>query len=180
MADSLVGCLLEVLAHARREPFLAAAMSEIVEDPEDAEEFPTLEPGTVDRAWLEPRCAASAVLYGQYCQVTASETISELYPIFIAATLREGHDDFDASVLKNGGARSITRAVAAHLYLVPGVDGVEFSSRHGDEARMWAVFEQPQDSPVSNLITRLEVLSLDADSPEIIRAFGLLGLTWAN
>ncbi|MCZ2403460.1 RES family NAD+ phosphorylase [Paenarthrobacter sp. Z7-10] len=180
LAESLVGCLLEVLAHARKEPYMVAALGEIEEDPEDAREFPTLEPGTVDRAWLGPRCAANVVLYGKYCRVTATETISALYPLFIAATLKDGHDDFDASVLKSGGARTITRAVAAHLYLVPHVNGVEFNSRHGDEAKMWSVFEQPQDSPVSGQITKLGQSHLEEDTPELVRAFELLGLTWAN
>lgn len=180
VAESLLGCLLEVLAHARKEAYMEAALDDIDEAAEDAEEFPTLRPGQVHQGWLEPRCIAKAALYGSYCRVSASESIAELYPVFIAATLKEGHDDFDAALLKNAGARKITRAVAAHLYLQPGIDGVEFTSRHGDEARMWAVFEQPHDPAISGHLTKLAEFSLEPDDPDLLEAFRLLGLEWTE
>lgn len=159
---------------------MEAALADIDEADEDAENFPTIRPGQVDPSWLEPRCVARAALYGTYCRVTASESIAELYPVFIATTLGEGHDDFDAALLKDSGARKITRAVAAHLYLQPGIDGVEFTSRHGDEVRMWAVFEQPHDPPISGHLTKLGEFSLEPDHPELLEAFRLLGLEWAE
>lgn len=180
VAESLLGCLLEVLAHARKEAYMAAALDEIEEDEEDADQFPTIRPGYVDRGWLAPRSAATAVLYGQYCRVTAAESIAELYPVFIAATLRAGHEDFDAALLKDGGARKITRAVAAHLYVQPDVDGVEFASRHGDEATMWAVFEQPHDTAVSGHLTKTGENSIEEDDPALVEVFRLLGLEWAD
>lgn len=180
LAESLLGCLLEVLAHARKEAYMATALEEIEEDEKDAEQFPTIRPGSVDRGWLAPRSAATAVLYGQYCRVTAAESVSTLYPLFIAATLGAGHGDFDAALLKNGEARKITRAVAAYLYVQPDVDGVEFASRHGDEARMWAVFEQPHDSPVSTNITKTGDSPIEEDDPALLDAFRLLGLEWAD
>jgi hypothetical protein len=180
VAESLLGCLLEVLAHARKEAYMASALDEIEEDDVDALEFPTIEPGSIDRDWLKPRCVAKAALYGEYCRVTASKSIAALYPLFIAATLSGGHDDFDAGLLKNGGARTITRAVAAHLYIQPNVDGVEFSSRHGDEAKLWAIFEQPHDSAISGHLTKLGDFSLEEETPELVEAFELFGLKWAD
>ena len=180
VAESLLGCFLEVLAHARKEAYMAAALEEIHEDEEDAKQFPTLRPGQVHKSWLEPRCVATAVLYGNYCRVTAAGSVAQLYPMFIAATLKDGHDDFDAALLKSAGARKITRAVAAYLYLQPDIDGVEFASRHGDEARMWAVFEQPHDPAISGHLTRLNDYSLQTDNPDLLEAFRLLGLEWVE
>lgn len=180
VAETLLGCLLEVLAHARKETYMQAALDEIEEDEEDAQQFPTMKPGSVARDWLKPRCAARARLYGTYCQVTAAESIAELYPLFIAATLKAGHDDFDAALLKNGAARKITRAVAAHLYIQPNVNGIEFTSRHGDETKMWAVFEQPHDSNTSGNLTKLGDLTLEEDNADLVEAFRLLGLKWAD
>lgn len=124
VADSLLGCFLEVLAHARKEAYMEAALEEIHEDEEDAKQFPTLRPGQVHLSWLEPRCVATAVLYGNYCRVTAAGS--------------------------------------------------------SDEARMWAVFEQPHDPVISGHLTKLNEYSLETDNPDLLEAFRLLGLEWAE
>lgn len=179
LGQTLLGCLVEVLAHARTDQHLADALDEIVEEPEDAQHHPTAEPGSLDSQWLQTRRAATAVLRGQYCQVSASETIAELYPRFIGAALEAGYEDFDAALLKDGAARSITQEVAAHLYLQPGVDGVEFESRHGDDLRLWCVFEQPSDDGRrSQHILALEIQELTAQTPELQKAMRMLGLHW--
>jgi hypothetical protein len=54
LGESPLACLLEVLAFARKDKHLAAALAEIDEDPEDARAYPTAESGTMDPAWLEP------------------------------------------------------------------------------------------------------------------------------
>lgn len=177
--NAVLSCLVEVLAHARREKYVAEALEAIVEDPVDAEHYPTIAPGKVDRAWLRPRCAAEAILTGRHCDVTDTETIAALHPHFIRKTLEDGHYDFDAALLKNGEARSMTQAVAAYLFLQDDVDGVRFTSRHGEDMELWSVFEQAEtDAPTSPYVLRLGVSALTEDMPEIGAAFEILGLEW--
>lgn len=179
LGESLLACLLEVLAFARKDKHLATALAEIDENPEDAREHPTADPGTLDPAWLGPRCAASAVLSGRYCRVSAADTVATLYPRFIGDALDAGYDDFDAGLLKNGAARAITQAVSAHLYLQEGIDGIEFASRHGDELDLWCLYEQPHDSQISSHLLRLNEVTLTVDTPELQQALDMLGLHWA-
>nr|WP_176705016.1 RES family NAD+ phosphorylase [Arthrobacter sp.]AXV46722.1 RES domain protein [Arthrobacter sp.] len=183
LGATLKGCLLEVLAHARKDMYLTKDLEDIEEEPEDAQDHPTINPGEMDRDWLRTRCAAEATLSGHYCAVTAGETIAELHGRFIGPALDAGHDDFDASLLKNASpeGRKITRAVSAYLYLRDDIDGVEFASRHGDEERMWCVYEQPHEqSRMSRHLMDLGPRNLTEDTPELIEAFRLLGLRWRD
>jgi hypothetical protein len=180
LGESLLACLLEVLAFARKDKHLAATLAEIDEDPKDAQQYPTADPGALDPAWLGPRCAASAVLSGRYCRVTAADTVAALYPKFIGDALDAGYDDFDAALLKNSGARTITQAVSAHLYVQESVDGIQFGSRHGDELNLWCVYEQPHDSRISSHLLSLTEVALTLDTPELQQALEMLGLRWAS
>lgn len=180
---TLKGCLLEVLAHARKDMYMAKELGDIKEEPEDAQNYPTANPGEVDRDWLKTRCAAEATLSGNYCAVTATETVAALYKDFIGLALESGHEDFDVALLKNAGpeGRKITRAVSAYLYLQDGVDGVEFTSRHGDEERMWCIYERPQEQTrVSQHLMDLGPRHLAEDTPELVEVFQLLGLRWKD
>jgi hypothetical protein len=177
--DSVLACLLEVLAHARRDKYLAAELDDIIEDPEDAAQYPTGDPGKVDRNWLRPRRLAEVALTGRYCDVSDKATIAALHPHFIRMALEAGHYDFDAALLKDGGARAVTQAIAAYLFLQDDVDGVRFASRHGDDLELWTVFEQVEiDSPTSPHVVRLEFYDLREDMPELKQAFEMLGLSW--
>jgi len=53
--------------------------------------------------------------------------------------------------------------VATHLYATTDVDGVTFTSRHGDDLELWAIFERPGDPPTSPRLVDLETHPL---SPE--------------
>ena len=57
--SSLLACLLEVLAHSRKDARLSLELNEIVEDDEDKVLHATIAPGQVPREWLEVRTAAS-------------------------------------------------------------------------------------------------------------------------
>ncbi|MCD4849979.1 RES domain-containing protein [Arthrobacter sp. AK01] len=176
--SSLKACLLEVLAGFRRDARLAAELDEIVEDDEDQVLHPTIPPGEVPREWLEPRAATRAELSGHYCAVTASQTIAALYPNFIATALSLGLADFDAAALKDARPRQLTQGVAAWLYETTTVDGVTFNSRHGDELRLWAIFERPGDPPTSPKLGRTQVVDIHHDAAAINEAFEILKLNW--
>ncbi|PLC10705.1 hypothetical protein AUQ48_16750 [Kocuria flava] len=112
--------------------------------------------------------------------MTTARTVAALYPRFIGAALDAGYDDFDAALLKNGAARTITQAVSGYLYLHEDVDGIEFASRHGDELRLWCLFEQPHDGRISPHLLSLGETDLALDTPELVQALELLGLRWAT
>jgi hypothetical protein len=177
--SSLLACLLEVLAHFRKDARLSVELDEIVEDDEDAVLHPTIAPGQVPKEWLEVRAAASAELSGRYCAVTASSSVAALYPHFIGLALSLGLADFDAAALKDARPRRLTQAVAAWLYETTDFDGVTFTSRHGDDLQLWAIFERPDDPPITPKVHDLTVEeSLHHGSLDISNAFHLLGLQW--
>lgn len=173
-------CLLEVLAGFRRDARLAAELDEIVEDNEDAVLHPTLASGQVPREWLDARTATSAKLTGNYCAVTDSRSIAVLHPHFIGIALSLGLRDFDAAALKDARPRELTQAVAAWIYETTDLDGVTFASRHGDDLRLWAIFERPGDPYVSPKLTHAHPEELRHDSEAIKDAFQTLGLTWTR
>jgi hypothetical protein len=141
-----------------RDARLAAELDEIVEDDEDAVLHPTVPPGQVPREWLDARAATSADLAGAYCALTESASIAALYPYFIGMALSLGLADFDAAALKDARPRELTQAVAAWIYENTDFDGVTFTSRHGDDLQLWAIFERPACPGVRPYIDPLEGL----------------------
>ena len=180
VASTLTACLLEVLAPLRPDPTLVDEIADIIEDPVDAEEFPTVDPGEVDPSWLEPRTAGHAKLDGRYCAVAHAESVAALRPTFIGRALTLGRADFDAAVLKDGQTRALTQAVSTYIYEQTDLEGLQFASRHGDDMPMWAIFERDGDPLVSPLLSELEDVELTAHTPELLTAFRLLGLRWSG
>ncbi|TFD75326.1 hypothetical protein [Cryobacterium psychrophilum] len=159
------------------------SLEDIVEEPADAIEFPARAPAAVSYRWLEDRSASSATLQGTFCVATAADTIAALWPRFVNTAHRFGASDFDAAALKDSGPRDLTRTIASWLYQQnePVVDGIEFASRHGDDLKLWAIFERPpDDSDISPLLTRVTPMDLSPETPELLDAFKTLGLTWTG
>ncbi len=174
---SLLGCLLEVLAAFRPDTSLAAALGEIEHNSRDS---PTAPAGSVPITWLEPRAAATAQLTGHYYPITGSRALAALRPVFLDLARQLGLADFDAAALKDGRPRVLTQAVATHLYETTLVDGVQFSSRLGDEHLLWAIFEQPQDEEISRQLVDCSTMQLTHEDPDLQEAFTVLGLHWAS
>lgn len=83
VGSSRLACLLEVLAHFRKDARLSMELDEIIEDDEDEIPHPTVAPGQVPKAWLDERAAASTELSGRYCAVTDSGSAAAMYPHFM-------------------------------------------------------------------------------------------------
>lgn len=178
VGETLLGCLVEVLAPFRADPEIGAELGAIEEDPEDAALHPTAVPGEVSYDWLTPRVAGSARLAGTFCAVTAVDSFNVLRPRFIGMTLSLGRHDFDAAALKDASLRKLTQRIATYLYATTGFDGVRFNSRHGDDLLLYAIFERPNDPLVSPLLSSVAARALGPDTPELTEAFELLNLTW--
>lgn len=177
---SPLACLLEVLADFRPDQTLVLELDTIVEDDHDGTLYPTIRPGELPYAWLEPRLATTARLIGTFCVVTAAESIAALRPRFIALAHEVALHDFDAAALKDGRARTLTQAVATHLHAATNVAGVRFESRYGDDLMLWAIFERASDAAISPTLQLIENHALVPEDPDLVEAFRLLGLTWAE
>lgn len=159
-AESAFACLVEVLAHFRPDPALVSELGVIRVDAEDVDQFPTRPPGEVPISWVDTRRLSTAIVTGTYCDVTAAVTIAALRPIFLPLSTALGLPDFDAAAIKTARPREMTQAMATWLYARAAPegglwDGVAFASRHGDDLRMWAIFERPGDRPISRKLAIL-------------------------
>lgn len=83
----------------------------------------------------------------------------------------------------------LTRSIARWLYDLRDddrdelVEGVEFRSRHGDDMRVWAVFERAEDegAPHSRLLEPAGIPARVTDeTPELVEAFDHHGLRWGE
>ncbi|MHB1172994.1 MAG: hypothetical protein ACYCZY_11005 [Lacisediminihabitans sp.] len=141
--------------------------------------------GAVNYDWLDKRQAGHAEQDGRYCFVTHSTSVALLRDEFPLERYGVRERDFDASLLKDAAPRALTRSIARWLYLqrddVHGdlVDGIEFRSRHGDELRMWAIFERADDGPVSSRLQSRVSAPLTSETEDLQRAFALHHLSWA-
>ncbi|MFF1571233.1 hypothetical protein ACFVWR_00670 [Leifsonia sp. NPDC058292] len=107
--------------------------------------------GEVGYSWLNGRRYGEAEQSGRYCFITHSESIAALKTGYRF----DRHDialaDVDSGLLKDARDRVLTRSIAHWVYDLRDhdrnelVNGIEFHSRHGDEIRMWAVFERSDD-----------------------------------
>lgn len=182
-ADSAYGCFVETLAHFRPDSGVVAALRAIVVDPADASQYPSRPPGEVPLSWVDSRRLSSATVDGTFCDVTAAATIAALRPQFLPLAAQLGLSDFDAAAIKAARPRELTQRVASWLYrreAQPRMlwDGVAFASRHGDELRMWAIFERPGDRPFSRLVSIETENEIARSHPDLLAAFLLHGLTW--
>jgi len=182
--ETLLACLLEVLARFRPDPHLEEDLGRIVEDHIDNDDFPTLPPGQVPISWLSRREASRAGLSGAYCLVTDKESLPTLRSRFLSTAINYGLADLDAGVLRLSAPRALTQDIAAWLYELHDahghqIDGVNFQSRHGDGQTLWAVFERGEDGDVSSRISHPRPFALNPDNRDLVEAFRLHRLAWA-
>ena len=84
MGESRLACFLEVLAFARPDPQLQAALAGMDEAPEDEVAHPTLAGGLLPESWRWPRHVGSARLNGWYAVPGDKESLSTLRARFLA------------------------------------------------------------------------------------------------
>ena len=75
------------------------------------------------------------------------DSLATLRTVFRPLAIRYGLDDLDTAALRDGRPRGLTQAISRWLYALTdhrqaAVDGIEFDSRHGDQLRMWALYER--------------------------------------
>lgn len=154
---SAFACYVEVLAQFRPDPEVVAGAAAIADDPH----YPTLPAGIVPPNWFAPRRLGHGLLSGSYVDIQHAESIANLRPTFIAQALAAGLMDFDGAVVRASERRPLTGAISRHIYSLvdPVVDGIAFDSRHGNDLRLYAIFERPGTSdPVLDRSMLVDVL----------------------
>ncbi|GAC1356223.1 MAG: hypothetical protein NVSMB4_17040 [Acidimicrobiales bacterium] len=180
--DSPIACLLEVLAQFRPDPGLPAEDAAIEGDPDD-DDFPAAPLGTLDRSWLDRRRLGTARMAGTFVVISHSETIAELRRRFLPLARRLSLPDVDAAALRLHSPREFTHRISAYVYgaaLEGGghADGIAFESRHGDDLRLWAIYERSADFGLarSHLLRDFSTHELDEHNPSLEEALRLHGL----
>lgn len=182
VGTEMVGCLLEVLADFRPDLTVLAGIAAIDDAGGIDEENSTLPAGTIPVDWLVPRTAGTAVLTGDFVDVRRAPTIASLRARFGAFAAHLGLLDLDAAAIKSSAPRKLTQAISAWLYQTtrPPVSGICFASRFGDELTMRAIFEQPgEDLSGTAALGPTRILQLSVETPEVVEAMRIHGLTWA-
>jgi hypothetical protein len=185
-AQTLVGCFLEVLARLRPDAQLVRELDVIVDDDESASLYPTAEAGAVGYEWLEGRVWARGTQTGSYCFITHSDSVAYLAASGVFRVFGIAAADIGTDLLKDPNHRVLTRTIARNIYDLRDAegaatfDGVEFRSRHGDELRMWAIFERFADSDDDRPthITPDIQGTITPETDSIMEAFATLGLHW--
>ena len=131
-------------------------------------------------SWLHPRTAGQALMSGEFADVSDARTVTVLRDVFASEAIAQGLPELDAAALKLRAPRRLTQQIAGWLYQQkPPPSGVRFGSRHDDRFRMWALFEQPgEDETGSRQLTDHLRIALTVDTPELLQAFAIFGLTW--
>ncbi|TIH30794.1 RES domain-containing protein [Subtercola vilae] len=186
-ANSLLGCFLELLARFRPSATTLSALDDIEDDDGTLATYPDALTGTVGHSWLANRVYATASQDGRYCFITHSRSLGALQSEYPFDTHHISPADVDAALLKGARNRTLTRSLARWIYDLRAdqggelVDGIEFRSRYGDEIKMWAVFERSKDDTHSSHLYPGEApTSVADDMPELLEAFDLHGLSWAD
>lgn len=179
-----LACLLELLARFRPSTRVAEELADIVVDDED--EYPTIVAGTIPRDWCSPRQSGTAEMSGTFALPGHHRSLAALRTQFRTKALGLGLDDLDTAAIRDTRPRALTRGISAWLYRVGDeqldrLDGIEFSSRHGDDLKLWAIYERGSDTDISAQLTlQTDDAAINPEDPQLARAMELLGLRWAD
>jgi hypothetical protein len=183
--SSALACYLEVLAAFRADPTLAGELDAVVDDEDDAAQYPTVVAGTVPRSWCEPRLSASGTLSGTFAVPGHRESLPTLRQRFLEAAREFGLADLDAAAIRDSRPRTLTQHIAAWIYTLSTIDGgvlsgIEFYSRHGDNLRLWALFERDTATSAPPQITPSDAQPVDEQDPDLAEGMRLHRLTWSD
>jgi hypothetical protein len=183
VGGSPLACYLEVLARFRFDPSLQSDLAEIEEDDVDARDHATLSGGVLPRSWCQPRLLGAAHLTGWYAVPGDKESLPTLRARFLPLATRLHLADVDAAAIRLAEPRTFTQQIATWLFYQSGPDdrplaGVAFESRHGDDLRLWALFERPDDGDVSALLNDYGASAIDDNDPGLMEAMRIHRLSW--
>lgn len=130
--------------------------------------------------------AGTAEMSGTFAVPGHHRSLAALRTQFRTKALGLGLDDLDTAAIRDTRPRALTRGISAWLYRVGDeqldrLDGIEFSSRHGDDLKLWAIYERGSDTDISAQLTlQTDDAAINPEDPQLARAMELLGLRWAD
>lgn len=130
-----------------------------------------------------PGLAGAALLSGEFVDLRSAATLAALRTRFGGMAVGLGLPDLDAAAVKLSGLRPLTQAISSWCYrhLKPPVSGVCFASRFGDFLTLKAAFEREQSGEYgAATFADVRPVELAMDSPEVLQAFAIHGLTWTD
>lgn len=188
-ASELFGAFLEVLAHFSPDIGLGVELDLFEDEDGSAAAHPTAY-GIVGYEWLENRVWTRGTLLGGYLDVTHSSVVGQLRRVGVFSRHGIRGAETGTDLLKSPHQRALTADVANQIYYwaeasaAPGgarLAGIAYRSRHGDDLRLWATFENPDEGlNPSPWITPNEHDTIAPDHPDLERAFRALGLRWED
>lgn len=174
-----------MLASQRPNDVAFAELGEIDDDADATRMYPDPERDAIGMEWLSGRLYGRADQTGGYAEVTHAEALGFLIFAGVFERLGIPARHVDASVLKDGTKRDVTRSVARFLFDLRAadssrhaVDGIAFRSRMGDDIRMWAVFERGDERVSEHISAQDGFHRTTQDREDLRRAFQLLDLHW--
>jgi hypothetical protein len=182
---SPLACYLEVLAVFRADPVVAEELDAIIDNANCDALYPTAAAGSVPRSWCAPRLLASARLAGTFAVPGHPELLPTLRARFLNEAKAFGLADLDAAAIRDSRPRALTQAISAWIYTLssadgPLISGIEFASRHGDNVRLWALYERDTTTSAPPQVTAVSADPVNGDHPDLQEAMRLHRLTWSD
>lgn len=173
-ATQRVATFVETMARFRQDPIVAVALAEIADDEED-EDLAWL--GKVPRDWLTRRAIGTALLTGNFAEVSGAQSLSLLRRRMASRLDVHGLTDLDASAIRISAPRRFTQEISRLIYECTSggarqFDGIYYRSRFGDEFDNWALFEPLGESTLNVRV----VAAVEADDPDLLTALDILDL----
>jgi len=170
MARTAVGAYLEALAGFRRDPAIDAFAFE--PDP-GGRDIPSIPAGMVPREWIATRRRLEGRLHGRFLRVTATGSMGVLRRVAASVEVGTGVR-LDTAAMRAVEPRAFTQGIGRVVFDLPaGLDGIAYSSRHGDDEECVAAFER---RPLDVMVTDREDQPIHHDDADLLTALDLLHL----
>lgn len=176
-ASDRLGAYVEVLARFRPDPHVRDALEAIRGDDPRA-----LPPGSLDVSWLARRRMGEATVAGRFADIGHSESLAKLRADLGRHVVQYGLVDLDGAAIRLRAPRRFTQVISRHVYAHREpkgrrFTGIAYTSRLGDEFRLWAIFEPAAPRAAAALLRAKQSKALARKDPDFRRALEIHGLT---
>lgn len=115
VAETELGCYLEVLARFRPDPATVSALDAIDGDTDD-HGYPTIGPGVVTADWRKRRMIGCGQLTGMFFVPALTKSLAALRKAFMSRAAELGVPDVDAAAVRLARPRALTQEISQWAY----------------------------------------------------------------